>query len=177
MTSEAPHFNQKQRRRAEFIKLPNLLKKKVGSGGLSEEILERAEKLLENNTVDFMPLGEMYLATLMKGIELAKNAGTGDDAEYIISTMLYPAMQLKANGGMFHYPLVTKIADKLIQFLEVIEQPDIEAVEIVLAFHTSMRAVVLGRVTGQGGKYGTELLGALNGACVRYFEKYPTKQL
>ncbi len=177
MSETTSHYNQKLRRRAEFIKLPNLLKKKVGSGGLSEEILERAEKLLENNTVDFMPLGEMYLATLMKGVELAKNAGTGDDHEYIISTMLYPAMQLKANGGMFHYPLVTRVADKLIQFLEVIEHPDIEAIEIVLAFHTSIRAIVLGRVTGQGGKYGTELLGALNAACMRYFEKYPTKQL
>ena len=175
MSSEAPHFNQKQRRRAEFIKLPNTLKTKVGSGGLSEEILNKAEKLLENNTVDFTPLGEMYLTTLMKGIELAKNSNGDEDAEYIISSMLYPAMQLKANGGMFHYPLVTRVADKLIQFLEVIEQPDIEAIEIVLAFHTSLRAIVLGRVTGSGGKYGAELIGALNAACMRYFDKYPTK--
>lgn len=177
MTTEQSHFNQKQRRRAEFIKLPNTLKSKVGSGGLSEEILQKAEKLLEDNTVDFTPLGEMYLTTLMKGIELAKNASGDDDGEYIISSMLYPSMQLKANGGMFHYPLVTRVADKLIQFLEVIEQPDIEAIEIVLAFHTSIRAIVLGRVTGTGGKYGAELIGALNAACMRYFEKYSTKAL
>jgi hypothetical protein len=175
MTSE-PHFNQKQRRRAEFIKIPNALKSKVGAGGLSEEILDKAEKLLESNTVDFLPLGEMYLAALMKGIELAKNAGPGEDGEFIISSMLYPAMQLKANGGMFHYALVTTIADRLIQFLEVIEQPDIEVVEIVLAFHTTIRAIILGRITGSGGKYGDELLRALNAACMRYFEKYPVKE-
>jgi hypothetical protein len=74
---------------------------------------------------------------------------------------------------MFHYPLVTYISDKLVQFLEVIEEPDIDAVEIVLAFHTTIRAVVLGNITGDGGLHGQELISALDQACVRYFERYP----
>lgn len=169
---QPPHFMQKPRRKAEFLKPPNMLKTKVGGGGLSDEILDKAQQLLENNTVDFQPLADMYLNSLAKGIDLAKDANPGEDNEYIISCMLYPAMQLKANGGMFHYPLVTQIADKLIQFLEVIEHPDIEAIEIVLAFHTTIRAVILGQVKGSGGKHGAELLTALNDACIRYFEKY-----
>jgi hypothetical protein len=128
--NDKQHFSQKPRRNAEFIKPPNMLKTKVGSGGLSDDILNKAENLLENNTVDFQPLAEMYLAGLMKGIELAKESDPNDDQEYVISRMLYPGMQLKANGGMFHYPLVTRIADKLIQFLEVIERVDIEVVEL-----------------------------------------------
>lgn len=171
------YFRQAPRRKAEFIKPPNMLKTKIGSGGLSEEILSKAESLLENNTVDFQPLADMYLGTLMKGIEYAKSADPRDDQEYIISQMLYPAMQLKANGGMFHYPLVTLIADKLIEFLEVVKQIDIEAIEIVLAFHTTIRAIVMGRVSGDGGKHGTDLLYALNDACVRYFEKYEDSPL
>lgn len=167
------HYNQTPRRNAEFIKPPNMLKAKVGTGGLSDEILDKAQALLESNTVDFLPLAEMYLGAMMKGIEMAKNSGPTDDPEYIITTMLYPGMQLKANGGMFHYPLVTAIADKLIQFLEVIEEPDIEATEIVLAFYTTTKAIVHGRITGHGGKHGEELLKALNEACIRYFEKHP----
>lgn len=173
--ADEKHYSQKPRRNAEFIKPPNMLKTKVGSGGLGDEILDRAQDLLENNTVDFQPLAEMYLSTLMKGIELAKEADPDDDQEYVISRMLYPGMQLKANGGMFHYPLVTRIADKLIQFLEVIEHADIEAIEIVMAFHTTIRAVVMGRVSGDGGKHGAELMRALNDACMRYFDKYQNK--
>ena len=169
------HFNQKQRRSAEFIKPPNMLKTKVGGGGLSEDILSRAEELLQNNTVDFQPLAEMYLTTLMKGIDLAKEADPTDDQEYVISRMLYPAMQLKANGGMFHYPLVSRIAGKLIEFLEVVPHADIEAIEIVMAFHTTIRAVVMGRIMGEGGKHGAELMRALNEACMRYFDKYQNK--
>ena len=74
---------------------------------------------------------------------------------------------------MFRYPLVTRIADKLIQFLEVIAAPDKDAIEIVLAFHTTMRAVLMGRVIGSGGKHGDELMQALEAACLRYFEHYP----
>lgn len=167
------HFNQTQRRKAEYIKPPNTLKAKVGSGGLSEQILEKAQALLENNSVDFQPLAEMYLGSMMKGIEFANNPGPDSDDEGIIASMLYPAMQLKANGGMFHYPLVTMIADRLVQFLEVVEVPDIDAVEIVLAFHTTIRAVVLGKITGTGGRHGEELVAALSEACMRYFERYP----
>lgn len=164
------HFNQPTRRKAEFIVPPNTLKNKVGSGGLSEEILDKAQALLENHTVEFAPLARIYLSNLMQGIEMAKE-DTDADPEQVIAAMLYPAMQLKANGGMFHYPLVTKIADKLVQFLEVIESVDIESIEIVLAFHTTLNAVISGKITSDGGTQGQGLLQALNNACIRYFEK------
>ena len=169
--NDIKHYNQTPKRKAEFIHPPNVIKDKVGSGGVSDDILEKAQALLENNTVDFEPLAEMYLDGLMKGIETSKDSASSDDKEYLISTMLYPAMQLKANGGMFHFSLVTDVADRLIQFLEVIDVPDLESIEIVLAFHTTMRAVVHGKIMGDGGAHGRELLTALNKACIRYFEK------
>jgi hypothetical protein len=170
---DAGHFNQKPRRKAEFIKPLNLLKSKAGYGGLDDEILNKAQALLENNSVDFPSMAEMYLSGMMRGIERARNPAPGESEEVLIAGMLYPAMQLKANGGMFRYPLVTRIADKLIQFLEVIAAPDKDAIEIVLAFHMTLRAVLTGRVTGSGGKHGDELMQALEAACLRYFQHYP----
>ena len=167
------HFQQQRRRKGEFIMPPNTLKAKVGSGGLSDEILIKAQELLENNTVDFQPLAEMYLNALMNGINSARDAEKDSDPEPLIAGMLYPAMQLKANGGMFHYALITITADKLVQFLEVIIKPDADALELVLAFHTTVRAIIMGRIQGEGGRYGKELLDALDSACLRYFDRYP----
>ena len=167
------HFNRKPRRNAEFINPPNIMKQKAGFGGLSEDILDKAQKLLEENSENFVPLAHLYLTTLMQGIEMAKGYSHADDTEQVIANMLYPAMQLKANGGMFHYNLVTRIADKLVGFLEVLDEPEIEAVEIVLAFHTAIHAVIHGQITGNGGEKGEELLVALNDACLRYFERHP----
>jgi len=179
MTSKTPEpasenfYNQKKRRKAEFIRPPNTLKAKVGSGGLAEEILTRAQTLLENNAMDFQPLADIYLNALMKGVTEAKVSENTAENEEIITQMLYPAMQLKANAGMFHYPLVTQIADRLIQFLEVIIAPDIDALEIVIAFHTTIRAVIMGRIKGDGGTHGAALVQALDDACHRYFDRYP----
>lgn len=167
------HFNQPARRRAEFCTPPNTLKKKVGSGGLSEEILNKAQALLENNAIDFRPLADMYMDALAKGIEHARQSSGSVEAELLIAAMLYPASQLKANGGMFHYPLVTRVSDRLVQYLEVISTVDAESLEIVQAFHTTIRAILLGQVQGDGGKYGDELMQALVDACYRYFEKHP----
>lgn len=173
MTDPIQHFQQSPRRKAEFIRPPNTLKAKVGSGGLNEVILAKAQALLENNSVDFLPLAEIYLASLLNGIHDARKEVLITDPEPLIAKIIYPAMQLKANGGMFHYPLVTKTADKLIQFLEVIENPDEDALDIVLAFHSTIRAITMGKITGDGGKYGVELMDALNEACLRYFDKHP----
>ncbi len=171
--AEDTHYNQAPRRKAEFIRPNNTLKAKVGSGGISDDILNKAQALLENHSADFLPLAELYLGALVKGIEKAQEPEFEDQSEYVISMMLYPTMQLKANGGMFHYHLITIIADKLIQFLEVIEKADLDAVEIIMAFHTTMRAIILGKITGTGGSHGKELIGALDEACTRYFDQFP----
>jgi hypothetical protein len=101
MTAEKPddgHFNQKPRRKAEFIKPLNLLRSKAGYGGLDDEILNKAQALLENNSVDFLPMAEMYLAGMMRGIERAGNPAPGESEEVLIAGMLYPTMQLKARA-------------------------------------------------------------------------------
>jgi hypothetical protein len=165
------HFSRKPRRKAEFFRPPNTLKAKVGSGGLSDDIISKAQELLENNAVDFLPLAEVYMNAFMNAVREAEAASVHADQEKLIMAMLYPAMQLKANGGMFHFPLVTSISDKLIEFLEVIEKTDADALEICHAFHTTLRAVILGRITGDGGHHGDELRRALDEACSRYFER------
>lgn len=173
MTSHDDHYSMKPRRKAEFYNPPNHLKLKVGIGGLTENILNKAQALLENNSVDFTPLAEMYLDAMMKGIEQARTPDDDLDKETMIGAILFPGMQLKANGGMFQYQLVTHIADRFVQFMEVIESVDHDALEIIIAFHTTIRAVILGRIKGDGGKRGEELMTALVEACHRYFEKQP----
>ena len=173
MTDNIDHYSMKPRRKAEFFNPPNHLKLKVGTGGLTENILNKAQALLESNTVDFTPLAEMYLDAMLKGVEQARTPIPELDRETIIGAILFPGMQLKANGGMFHYQLVTRIADHFIQFMEVIESVDPDALEIILAFHTTIRAIILGKIKGDGGKRGEELMDALTDACHRYFEKHP----
>tara|TARA_R110001592_G_scaffold16881_8_gene71564 strand:+ start:31193 stop:31717 length:525 start_codon:yes stop_codon:yes gene_type:complete len=166
------HYNQKPLRNAKFITPPNVLKAKVGVGGLADAVLERAQKLLENHTEDFRPLGEIYLNQMKDGIDYAIALNKPTNSEDVIARILFPCVQLKANGGMFHYPLITRIAERFVQFMEVVENLDEETLDIALAFHTTMKIVVASSIKGDGGDQGEELVNELNSACMRYFGKH-----
>ncbi len=169
---DVKHYNQKPRRNAEFLNPPNVIKAKVGYGGLSDQILERAQKLLEEHTEDFAPLAKIYLDKMMDGITTARSSGEDSVNEEKISLILFPCVQLKANGAMFHYALVTRLADRFVQFMEVVECLDSETLDIAEAFHSTIKIVVASQIKGDGGQQGEELVEELNSACMRYFEKH-----
>lgn len=167
------HYNQTPKRDATFIMPPNIIKGKVGTGGLNEKVLKRAQKLLETHTADFAPLADIYLSRMMEGIEAAEKVDKNEDnLEDLISAILLPCVQLKANGAMFHYQLITRIADRFVQFMEVVERLDTETLEIARAYHSTIKIVVAGKIKGDGGKQGDALVEELNNACMRYFEKH-----
>lgn len=161
-------FPQQQKiRRAELISPPNRLKEKVGSGGIDEAVLMKAQELLEKNTINFEPIANMLLDLLVEAIADAK-AGTikGEEA---IEAMIYPAMQMKAQGSMFHYPLISDISHILVNFLETVEDMDRDVLDIVVAHKMSIKAVLASHLKGDGGKTGKELREALMEACGRYY--------
>lgn len=160
-------------RRAEFITPPNTLKLKAGSGGLDQKIIEKAQKMIDESGIDFVPIGQRYLVALTEGIRLTETRRREVEDETLIATMLYPAMQLKANGGMFKYPLITLVAAKLIRFLEHIKEPNDDAMDIINGFATSLQAIMLmGEKSTEVNEHGEELTQALDEACERYFERY-----
>ena len=159
---------QRKVRKAELISPPNRLKEKVGHGGIDETVLGKAQELLENNTVDFKPIALMLVDLLHEAISDAKSGSTtGEDA---IEAMLYPAMQLKAQGGMFHYPLISEISNILVNFLETVTDTDKDVMDIVVAHKMSINAVLASQIKGDGGKVGRELRDALLDACARYYK-------
>lgn len=158
-----------------FVTPPNMLRTKVGSGGLSEQILRQAEKLLENNSIEFEPIAKMYLEDLYKAIDRAYRS-TSLDYEETLQEISYPLVQLRANGKMFRYNLLTKMAEKALHFLKYIKEFDDKSLEIIQAFHTSMNVVVSGKIKGDGGAEGDELLNTLIAASDKYHAKSKNKK-
>ena len=165
-------FNRPKRRKAEFIEPDMTLKKLVGYGGLAPDILEKAQALIEESHEDFIPVAEQQLTALHEGVMIAGMQKDKTDHEALISTMLYPAMQLKAHGGMFGYPVITTLANRLVQFLELVEDVNDDMLEIVSSFYTALNALVVSRIQNDETDEGEGLLSALNSACYRYFDKY-----
>lgn len=167
------NYPREPRRKAEIIFPPNTLKAKVGSGGIDSSLIEKAQRIIEDTQVDFIPIGRRYLTSLEEGVRTTRNSRGQVDDEGLIATMLYPAMQLKANGGMFGYPLVTSVAARLIRFLEQVRDPNDDVLVVVNGFIESINAIlVMGENNRKVMQHGDDLYLALDDACERYFEKH-----
>src|SRR5688572_16550192 len=109
-------------KKVDFITPPNTLKLKVGEGGIPAYVLKQCQSYLESNPVDFTPYGHRYLGQL-KEIKTRTDRGN-IDLDSIRDDLANIVMQLKSNGSMFHYQLVSMTSDVMLRFLEYAKNLD-----------------------------------------------------
>jgi hypothetical protein len=158
------------RKKTRYINPPNTLKQKVGSGGLPVKIMEEAQKAIDENEVDFAPYAERFLDELAR---ITQDLDKGDisDAE-ALEQLAHPVMQLKANGAVFHYKLISNIADIVLLLIDNIDDINADARRIIGVHKNAIAIIVESRLSGDGGAEGKALAGELQNACMRYYAKY-----
>ncbi len=152
--------------KVKMIKPTNTLKKKVGSGGFNETDLIKAQAGIDKNEIDFRPLAQDLLAELdviLKSIE-DKRLPPAEQ----FSAIMYPMMQLKSQGGLFKYPLVSHISHKALDFLENISGPDDDVIKIVIAYRNSVNAMIRMQLKEIESPVGSKLVQELDQAFARY---------
>jgi hypothetical protein len=165
---------QKKATKAQLVVPPNQLKEKVGDGGFDEKIVVRAQDQIKNNTVDFKPIAAELIAQLDKAIADARSGAT--KGATALREIMAPTMELKAQGSMFHYPLVSEISNILVNFLETLTVMDADALEIVTAHKTSITVALSGQIEEKDRiKVGNELCKALFDSCNRYHKMRKNK--
>lgn len=158
-------------KKAKTYKASTLLKQKVGSGPIDPKIVERAQKQIDHNEVDFTPLGMEFLEKLKKNLERVEKEGDKIDVAEQKQLLTQPVMELKANATIFHYSLIGNLANIMLSFLESIEKVDKDAFSIVQAHHTTLHAIVAKKMKGDGGAHGKVFMQELKQACARYYAK------
>lgn len=152
---------------ASIVMPPNRLKEKAGGGGFDEKIIAKAEEQIKNNNVDFQPIAAELIAQLDKAVADARTGLAEGDAA--MREVLAPAMQLKAQGALFHHPLVSEISNILVNFLETVPDIDDDVLDIITAHKTSIAAVLSDKISEEDkAKRGNELCSALLDTCERY---------
>ena len=155
-----------------FINVPNMLKAKVGQGGISPSILKKSQDFIENNPVDFTPYAQEYIKLLNESIKkLKENPDMGKNEEFIRQCSV-PMMSLKANGGMFKYPLISMVADVGLNFMSRIDEINEDGAEILKAHCGAVSLIIANNLKGYAGPEGKAITEELRDACIRYFNKY-----
>jgi hypothetical protein len=147
------------------------LQKKAGTGDISPELIHKAEKVLHENAEDFTPLALELLNKLRHTLDHIKASDL--DSPSHLQTLVAPIMQLKANGRMFKYDLITILADTMLAFLESIKRIDPDVIYLAEAHLASLQVIIAKKIKGSGGASGQHLQQELEEAVQRYYKKNP----
>ena len=162
----------KKRAKPRFINPPNKLKVKVGSGGISDALIKKGQDAIDivQAKLEFDPYAQQFLSQINAQIKAAKEVGEDHRGEFQ-DALAGPVMQLKANGAMFGYDLISEIADIALNFIEEIEILDNEGIEVVQAHERAIQVILQNKLKGNAGNAGYELATELDALCQRYFKK------
>lgn len=94
----------------------NSLQNKAGSGGIPSFTIKKCQTFLDSNTMDFLPVAESILDRLYTLLAKLQQKEEYQFAYY--EKILECVMQLKANGKMFQYPLITTLGEIVMEHLE-----------------------------------------------------------
>lgn len=153
-----------------FTTVPNTLKMKVGDGGVPAYLLKQCQDYLESNPVDFTPYARRLLERLLQIREQIQQSA--ESPEKIQAEILNIVMQLKSNGSMFHYQLISMTSDVMLRFLENVKKLDKDFIDILAVYIKVLDIILNKRLNGNGGKEGYVLTQELHSACLRYYSKY-----
>lgn len=161
-----------------FINPPNLLKQRVGSGGIAKERIAKAEQVIEETQLDFLPYAQEYLKELGDAIKGMDSFASDNDKSFddLVLELTKPTMKLKANGGMFGYALVSDVADILLEFLETFKDVNKDVQMIMKAHENALHVIIKNKLKGDGGTEGDKLVRELEEACKRYFSRHEDEE-
>lgn len=155
-----------------FYRFKNRLKEKTiglggGAGTVSAEALQKAQEALEAMAEDYPDWVNGLITEL--GNYHGRCVDTPEKRPDFFAEMHNIAHDMQGQGGTFGYPLITSFAESLHSFTVPTKNEITDnMVELVKAHIDAMRAVIKGRVSGDGGKLGAELEASLNEAIERY---------
>lgn len=153
-----------------FFDPPNKLKQKVGDGGIPAFLIKKCQEYLESNPVDFTPYATRHLDELIDlKTQIQSTKIDNDTAATKITNII---MQLKSNGSMFHYQLISMISDVMLRFMENISTLNDDFIDILGMYNKILEIILTKRLNGNGGREGYALTQELHGACLRYYGKY-----
>jgi len=146
-----------------------VLQRKAGTGKIDPKKLKEAEKVIEENTVNFVPMAMDYLTELEKAISAAKDNDGSADHHHKITL---PIMHLKSTGTVFKYPLVSDLSDITLTFLETTKTVNTDVLAIVMAHEQLLHAILAEEISGDGGAKGKAMKKEMASVCDRYLKKH-----
>jgi|TARA_B100002003_G_C13912103_1_gene443827 hypothetical protein len=163
-----------------FYVIRNILKEKAASGdaapgeagGISIEAIKAAEAEFQKMSEDYPDWVQSLVEELMDSYR--RCIDTPELRHEKMAVIHDIAHDMKGQGGTFGYPLITDFGESLYKCTHKSEQCSDNLVGLIKAHIDGMKAVINGRISGDGGEIGKELLESLNQAIQKYSSEETT---
>ncbi len=157
-----------------FYVIRNVLKEKAGSaasepgeaGGISIEAIKAAELEFQKMSEDYPDWVQSLVNELMESYR--RCIDTPELRHERMTAIHEIAHDMKGQGGTFGYPLITDFGESLFKCTHKSEECSDNLVGLIKAHIDGMKAVISGRISGDGGETGKALLESLDLAIQKY---------
>lgn len=147
--------------KAEIVQVPHTIQEKVSGGGpLSDDMLAKAENVLEKHAVEYVARLQEQIEGLVKTVQNAAKDVKSRPARF--TEIFKQSHDILGLGSTFGFNLITDIGASLCKFVENRKQYDDDAMEVVNAHVDALRAIVASGAKGDGGKIGREIVAGLS---------------
>ena len=145
-----------------FIEPPDFLKKKVvkDAGPDVEEVVARADQALHGMRDVYLLLAQEEIQVMEAAIARAR-ACDGEERDAALREVFDVAHEMRGQAGSFGYDLATVISTSLCDYIEDVAQVDARRLDAIAIHADALKAVIGGRIEGDGGKDGRRLLGGM----------------
>lgn len=162
-----------QKKEVRIMKASRMLQAKAGTGALDEKKLQKSQSVIDDYKTDFLPLGKDLIGQLELAVKKAASAiPQPADHKNALQGISGIMMQIKGNAGMFQYPLLSKLAATMLDFFEAVSEVNQDMIDLANANIKTLRLILDGGLSGDGGTHGAILEKELKSACERYFTKH-----
>jgi hypothetical protein len=152
----------------QLITPPNLLKAKVGKGGVARidpDLIKHAENVIGSMGDDFV---ETVSCEIMHVMQLAVDLETDRaKATEILKNVRRVAHDLRGQGATYGYDLISDVSECLFRYTDRLSSAAELNPDVLRAHADAMRAVIKNEVKGDGGAVGINLVASLDALVLR----------
>lgn len=156
-------------KKARKIPASRELQARIGVGSVSEDIVDRAQNVIESNEVDFAPMAKIELENVKNVLNRVKSGEA--ESQAAIQEVSLPIMNLKANAATFNYPVISSIAGTVLSLLEEFDTFNKDLVTVVDNMHKAILVALMQNMRGEPGDAGKMLVNEFREVCKTYLLK------
>lgn len=168
------------KKKVRFIKPRNILKEKAGRGGIAPELIKKAQDWVNDADFDYETLGAELIKEFADAIKTLKTeydeqksqSGKATQIKTFLSGVTAAIMQIKASGGMFQYPLLSKAANISLVFVEDLTAMTDDVFDVLNAHHRVLELMMTQNLRKADTPQAETLLNELQKVSQRYYKKH-----